>query len=66
MEQVDDFGPVALVMERLRRELTDRSEIEIATAVLDAWDHPRLSTGADQGSVEQSARARLSVPDVVV
>lgn len=66
MEQVDDFGPVALVMERLLRELTDRSEIEIATAVLDAWDHPRLSTGADQSSVEQSARARLSVPDVVV
>ncbi|MGH3333294.1 MAG: hypothetical protein ACRDPJ_18495 [Nocardioidaceae bacterium] len=65
MEQVEDSGAVAPLVERLRRELTDRSVIEIATAVVDATDHLRFRNDVDPGSVERSARVRLSRPAAV-
>ena len=63
MSTIDDLGAIALVAQRLGQELTDRSTVEIATAVVEASDHLTPSgAGLDPGKVERSARVRLSAP----
>lgn len=63
MSKEDEPGAVDLMVERLGQEFSERSQIEIATAVLDAADHALIGDGHRyDGLVERSARVRLSSP----
>lgn len=63
MTNDDESTVLAMTVERLGKDFPDRSRVEIATAVVDAWDH--VVTGRpvpDPDGAERSARSRLSAP----
>ena len=62
MSDADDLPAIAGLTERLGQQFAERSNIEVLTAVVDAWDHSHLLTHAhlDITLVERSAQARLS------
>jgi hypothetical protein len=62
MTHDDDSAVLAVMVERLGREFPDRSHVEVATAVVDAWDRAVRRTGHGPDSRERSARCRLSTP----
>jgi hypothetical protein len=62
MSNPDDFDALMLAVTKLGQEFADRSQVEIAIAVLDAADHAARRARFDQAAVERSARHRLSTP----
>ncbi|MGH3332265.1 MAG: hypothetical protein ACRDPJ_13300 [Nocardioidaceae bacterium] len=63
MTPARDDDALARSVERLRQDFTDRTDVELDTAVLAAWDEavpPGRTT--DPGPSENAARVRLFAP----